>query len=148
MQAPLPAPQQRKASSRPSSLERFGRPQRQRRALVQLRSLIDRLRAEGHSGSDELYFKIVVLVSAALSYRYELELLSCSPYKIRAKQKGYFERVEFPNVLRMFGLAHPSTWRAPSAEGKGVQYLIVKLLKHTLETTMVCTRKYDIVTRV
>ena len=48
----------------------------------------------------------------------------------------------------MFGLAHPSTWRAPSAEGKGVQYLIVKLLKHTLETIMVCTRKYDIVTRV
>ena len=44
--------------------------------------------------------------------------------------------------------ARPSTWRAPSAEDKGVQYLIVKLLKHTFEKILAGTRKYDIVTRV
>ena len=58
------------------------------------------------------------------------------------------EKRQFPYVLPMFGLARPSTLRAPSAEDKGVQYLIVKLLKHTFEKIMAGTRKYDIVTRV
>ena len=34
------------------------------------------------------------------------------------------------------------------AKEKGVQYLSVKLLKHTFEKIMAGTRKYDIVTRV
>ena len=58
------------------------------------------------------------------------------------------EKKQFPYVLLMFGLARPSTWRASSAEDKGVQYLIVKLLKHTFERIMAGTRKHDIVTRV
>ena len=58
------------------------------------------------------------------------------------------EKKQFPYVLLMFGLARPSTWRAPSAEDKGVQYLIVKLLKHTFEKIMAGTRINDIVTRV
>ena len=42
---------------------------------------------------------------------------------------------QFPYVLLMFGLARPSTLRAPSAEEKGAQYIIVKVLQWTFEKT-------------
>ena len=55
---------------------------------------------------------------------------------------------QFPYVLLMFGLARPSTLRAPPVSREGVQYIIVKLLRHIFEKIMAGTRKYDIVTRV
>ena len=44
-------------------------------------------------------------------------------------EKWHFDTFQFPYVLLMFGLARPSTLRAPSAEEKGVQYIIVKVLQ-------------------
>ena len=44
-------------------------------------------------------------------------------------EKWHFDTFQFPYVLLVFGLARPSTLRAPSAEEKGVQYIIVKVLQ-------------------
>ena len=44
-------------------------------------------------------------------------------------EKWHFDTFQFPYVLLMFGLARPSTLRAPSAKEKGVQYIIVKVLQ-------------------
>ena len=44
-------------------------------------------------------------------------------------EKWHFDTFQFPYVLLMFGLARPSTLRAPSAEEKGVHYIIVKVLQ-------------------
>ena len=43
--------------------------------------------------------------------------------------KWHFDTFQFPYVLLMFGLARPSTLRAPPVSREGVQYIIVKVLQ-------------------
>ena len=47
---------------------------------------------------------------------------------------------QFPYVLLMFGLARPSTLRAPPVSREGVQYIIVKVLQWTFEKMFFGTR--------
>ena len=44
-------------------------------------------------------------------------------------EKWHFDTCQFPYVLLMFGLARPSTLRAPPVSREGVQYIIVKVLQ-------------------
>ena len=60
-------------------------------------------------------------------------VISLIPQFLKVKTEGiFFERDEFPCVLLMFSRARPSTPSAALVADKGVEHLIIKLLKHAL----------------